>query len=322
MIIRRLSLPGNFVEAFLYFDFLWLVSPEGDIWAFDIKQFVEAKFSDPIIARQCTMAFARNDQISNPFANFDTNSVPYNVEVTRGELEQYSRVFDTRLDFRSILDMRCYYGRVFLATDNSVRQLTALSRSDLAHVSLGRRANGQMGGDVVHDARCVQFRCQFGIISAACANDGGFYAAGASSLDPSWRATFSRFTSHSLATEFVADRLTNIPDINGVEFYKTDYHQMEQEAPAPMSDAQDDDFEQFEITRIEEQDDKFGEQTQEAFSAPIVVMQERYRVSSYPRKPCSLSISTMWSGASGLLIMKGLSRNQQVQSHSLRPLDR
>lgn len=263
MIVRRLSLPGNFVEAFLYFDFLWLVSSEGDMWSFDIKQFIEAKFSDPIIARQCAMVFARNDQISQPFAGLQTEYVPENIVVTQQELEQYSRIFDTRLDFRSVLDMRCYYGRVFLATDKNIRQLNALNRSDLGHVPLGRRANGQMGGEVVHDARCVQFRCQYGIVSAACAYDGGFYAAGANSQDFSWRASFKQFTDHSLATEFVADRLTNIPEPDDVRFYKTDYH-LEPDNNAPADDLNDNDFETFNVTKIEGQDEQLSERATQA----------------------------------------------------------
>ncbi|MGO7544404.1 hypothetical protein AB9E34_01415 [Rhizobium leguminosarum] len=264
MISRRLSLPGNFVEAFLYFDFLWLVSAEGDIWAFDIGRFIEAKFFDPAIAQHCTTAFARNDQLANPFAEFDPAYVPEVIEVTHGELEQFSRIFDTRLNFRSMLDMRCYYGRVFLASDNNIRQLNALSRSDLSHVALGRRANGQMGGDVVHDARCVQFRCQYGMISAACAYDGGFYAVGASSKDPSWKARFAQFSHHSMATEFVADRLTNVPEADSIEFYRTDYHHAQPQQAGLNEDLVEDDFEQYEITRVEEQDAQFSERTNEA----------------------------------------------------------
>lgn len=263
MIVRRLSLPGNFVESFLYFDFLWLVSSEGDIWAFDIKQFIEAKFFDPALARQCAMAFARNDQISQPFSGFQPEYVPESIEVTQQELEQYSRIFDTRLDFSSVLDMRCYYGRVFLATDKDIRQLNALNRSDLGHVPLGRRANGQMGGDVVHDVRCVQFRCQYGVISAACAYDGGFYAAGANSPDSDWRANFKQFTNHSLATEFVADRLTNIPEPDDVSFFRTDYHSIDSENNFP-ADLQDNDLEKFEVTKIEEQDEEFSARASQA----------------------------------------------------------
>lgn len=262
MITKRLSLPGSFVEGFLYFDFLWLISPEGDIWAFDILKFIHSRFSNAGVAHQCAMAFARNDQISNPFSNFNPDLIPEAIEVTLDELELYSRIFDTRLDFRSILDMRCYYGRVFVATDNNIRQLTALSRSDLAHVALGRRANGQLGGEVVHDARCVQFRCQYGTISAACAYDGGYYAAGASSPDPSWRPQFKQFANHSLATEFVADRLTNVPEANDIEFFKTDYHRTELNVAADK-EAQGEDFEQYEISRVQDYDAEISDRTKQ-----------------------------------------------------------
>lgn len=291
MITKRLSLPGNFVEAFLYFDFLWLISPEGDTWSFDMLKFINSKFSDAGVAHQCAMAFARNDQILNPFSDFNPDFIPDAIEVTLDEVERYSRIFDTRLDFRSILDMRCYYGRVFVATDNSIRQLTALSRSDLAHVALGRRANGQLGGEVVHDARCVQFRCQYGTISAACAYDGGFYAAGASSPDPSWRPKFKQFANHSLATEFVADRLTNVPEANDVEFFKTDYHRTELIAAPVDEQAQGEDSEQYEISSVQDYDAEISDRTKKL--STTTGYSGKYPASFFQRAHFLLSILTM-----------------------------
>jgi len=91
----------------------------------------------------------------------------------------------------------------------------------MSHLGVGVRANGQMGGARVHDGRCRQFRCKFGAINISCGTDGGFYAAGASAADVGWQARFNRFAEASVATEFVADRVTNIATDLGVRLFST-----------------------------------------------------------------------------------------------------
>jgi len=264
MIAKRLSLPGNFVEGFVYFDFLWLISAEGDVWAFDILKFVEDRFPDPKVAEAVQLAFARNDQLE--FGGVELRLVPDHIELCAAEVEQYSRIFDTKLDFKSILDMRCYYGRAFIATDRSIKQLDVFGRDALAHVPSGRRANGQLGGDIVHDGRCIQFRCQYGIVSASCTKDGGFYASGALSNDKGWRARFKKFSEASFATEFIADRLTNVPDLVEVEFFKTDYHRKDAgpDDDAFENETTDEGDEKFEITDVTETDEAFGKSASRA----------------------------------------------------------
>lgn len=230
MIVKKLRLHGSFVEAFLYFDFLWLIRASGEIVAFDIERFLSATVgSDFDPAR---VVFARNDLLTQPNyrdAAVSAQSVSVQaflrsgaIDVDQQQIERFAIAFDTRLRARSILDMRCYYGRAYVATDSNVLQFTVFGRSDLKHLGSGTRGNGRLGGAVVHDARCLQFRTQFGVISAACGKDGGYYAVGANSSEATWKASFRRFASQSRATEFLSDTVTNVRTGSELEFYSTE----------------------------------------------------------------------------------------------------
>ncbi len=258
MRFKRLILPGDFVEAFLYFDFLWLVHEAGDVWAFDIAACMHAKF--PSDADTATMVFARNDLLSSnsTFENFEDFSPAVrafidqgDVELTREELERFSRIFDTKIDARSVLDMRCYYSRAYIATEKSVVQFKLFGRDQLAHVSVGARANGQLGGVKVHDAKCLQFRSQYGVISAACGTDGAWYAREASSgLDTGWTAKFEKFATVSHATEFVADRLTSIASFKKLDVFRTKRQNSNRIQTKPPIDSGSEVTEREEITEV------------------------------------------------------------------------
>ena len=61
MILRRLSLEGRFVEAFLYYDFLWLIGEQGEVRAFDVLRFVTSKLGEG--ASLARGVFGRNDEL-------------------------------------------------------------------------------------------------------------------------------------------------------------------------------------------------------------------------------------------------------------------
>ncbi|WP_342107774.1 hypothetical protein [Methylobacterium sp. SI9] len=229
MIVKRLRIEGNFVEAFLYFDYLWLVHASGEVAAFDIEAYLCAVTGDEFQAARTV--FARNDLLDQP--NFGNASVGQQnqsiqrfvqsdtLDVMARDVERYSILFDTRIQSKSILDMRCYYGRTYISTEKQILQFSAFGRSDLAHLKPGYKGNGRLGGATVHDSRCLQFRAQHGVVSAACGRDGGFYAAGANSADAAWKATFRRFASQSRATEFLSDTVANVKTGTDLELYST-----------------------------------------------------------------------------------------------------
>ncbi|MBF0678791.1 MAG: hypothetical protein IR164_07625 [Devosia sp.] len=214
---KSIVIEGNFVEAYLYFDHLWLISAHGETWAFDISLYLSE--SDPSTFEVARAVFANNDQLApgQQFFSYDHLGQPTrdyldtgDLHITSAELEQYSVIFDTRISARSVMDMRCYYGRAFVATENQVIQLRVLNRADLDHVGRGFRANGQLGGWKVHEARCLQFRCGFGALNISCGDDGGLYSTGASSDDVNWRPAFKSFAGKSTASEYIAERLVSV----------------------------------------------------------------------------------------------------------------
>lgn len=235
MITQRIRLAGSFVEAFLYFDFLWLLNADGEIWAFDTAAYLTDKVkSDPNAA---LMAFARNDRlprnqhdrVEQAFQQHLTHSIgAQGLDLTEAEVQRFSRVFKGgRAPAKSILDFRCYYGRGFIATDTSVLQLRMLGRSDLQHVHLGGRGNGALGGDKVADFRCRQLRTNLGLISAAAGPNGAWYASGGLSDDPEWRAAFVKFAEKSNATEVMDGAMINVASADELSVFDTEIHPIE-----------------------------------------------------------------------------------------------
>ena len=232
MKLKRMTLRGRFVEAFLYYDFLWLVDAEGNVSAFDLLRFWEGRSGPEAVAGRCV--FARNDELvqgQGNVARYDQQVVPVrafldapDVTLEAGDVERNSIAFDARIDAGSVLDMRCYYGRAFVATERGISQFKLHDRQALLHMGVGTRGNGRLGGQVVHGGKCVQFRSRYGVVSASCGRDGAFYAKGASSDDPAWKSDFVKFAGWSKATEFVGTTVTNVGRGLELEFYETELH--------------------------------------------------------------------------------------------------
>ncbi len=232
MISPRIRLEGRFVEAFLYYDFLWLLTADGEIWAFDTTAYLTDKLGAD--AEQAIMAFARNDRLPRGTRDavdphFKSDLIrrigSQSLDLTIADVQSYSRIFKSgNAAAKSILDFRCYYGRGFVATDMDVFQLRMLGRSDLEHVHIGGRGNGALGGQKVADFRCRQFRTNFGMVSAAAGPDGAWYASGLLSDDSAWRAHFQKFAEKSTATEVMGGAMTNIAGPNEIAVFETDIH--------------------------------------------------------------------------------------------------
>lgn len=229
MILKRMCLEGRFVEAFPYLDFIWLVAEAGEVFAFDAQRFIEERMGGQ--AEAAAAVFARNDRLildDRRAARIERQSPGIrcfvgggDVLVSKTDVETYSTIFAAGLAAKSVLDLRCYYRRAFVATESKIAQLRLFDRGELAHMGVGARGNGRLGQTKVHDGRCVQFRSRYGVVSAACGRDGGFYANGAAGGDDAWRADFRVFAPRSHATEFVGFNVANVTDGVGVEIYDT-----------------------------------------------------------------------------------------------------
>ena len=258
LIKRRMSLEGRFVEAFLYYDYLWLVGEGGDVHAFDIERFVSNRLGEGAsVARRL---YAHNEELgprigvnTRPDAPTDdvraVLAVP-DLDASCAEVEAHSIIFDTRIEANSVLDMRCYQGCAFVATDLGIRQFRVHGRDEMAHMGVGARGNGRLGGGVVHDGKCIQLRASMGAVSAACGRDGGFYARGAISHGKAWRAEFERFAERSHATEFVGPTVANLPSGVDLEFFETELKGVERTPASPSPDSEDEVADVTEIERV------------------------------------------------------------------------
>lgn len=279
MIALRMRLEGNFVESFLYYDFLWLLTLDGEVWAFDTAAYLENIFESDVA--QAIMAFARNDRLPRRQKNkvdliFQKKLAQQlgegELNLTKEEVQKYSRIFKIHdITAKSILDFRCYYGRGFIATESNVIQLKMLGRSDLQHVHIGGKGNGALGGDKIADFRCRQLRTNLGMLSAAAGPDGGWYAAGSLSDDSGWRAKFEKFSERSIATEVMGGGMANVDSPSGISIFETDIHLIESNlqfdaepnAKIISSSNVEDEENQFEINKINDINNSITEELNE-----------------------------------------------------------
>ncbi|MFY8093529.1 MAG: hypothetical protein ACOVN0_08615 [Niveispirillum sp.] len=237
MRVSRLTLDGEFIEAFLYYDFLWLLTRDGEAWAFDMTAYLndEVASNDP----DAVMAFTRNDQMPRDNRGYVDSQFKKKVSrefgrdglyVEKKIVHKYSRVFKAfDNDAKSVLDFRCYYGRGFIATESRVFSLQMLGRTDLNHMQLGGYGNGALQGSPMADFRCRQFRTNFGMITAAAGPDGAWYASGLLANNPKSEIKFKRFSEKSVATEVMAGQVANVISQNSLRFFETDIHPIQNE---------------------------------------------------------------------------------------------
>jgi hypothetical protein len=260
--LKRLVLPGRFVEAYLYFDFLWLVSRDGVVRAFDIEAFCNGNLGGD--AEAAVVLFADNQRflrekrrLSELFVRvtnlLNANSV---IEASVSDTDQYSYIFSTDIRFRSVLDLRFYYGRGYIGTDSSIRQFVARGRDEMGADQPGRIAGQGLKDELVSDRPARQFRCRYGAVGAACGRAGGVVGTGAGTDDPAWRISFEQFANESFGIELSGDAIANVSRTNEIEFF---FAARRPSRHIASNAARDDQMERLELVDVQGQG--FEEQT-------------------------------------------------------------
>ncbi|MES2449634.1 MAG: hypothetical protein V4610_03610 [Pseudomonadota bacterium] len=219
--MRRISLNlhGRYVEAYLYFDFAWLISKDGLIRAFDIEEFCKGRLNGS--GNAASKLFANNQRLfpGRVDPEIDRLLTTEAIDVSEDDLERFSYTFKSHVDFKSVLDIRFYYGRAFYSTEKSIQQFTAQGRDDLEFYGIGRTVKEPLKQRHVSDFASRQFQCRYGAVSAACGRDGGLIGFGASSDESNWEVDFDRFASRSYGIELNPDAISNLRTPTQVEFY-------------------------------------------------------------------------------------------------------
>lgn len=218
MILKKMILPGRFVQAHPYFDTLWLVRMDGTLQAFDTEQYVTAVMNGTGSA--AAKAFARNDRLvtdngiahlrdqTPDVAAFLTSGM--DVEVSLKDLERFSYTFEREDMLEEAIDLKFYSGRAYASTDRGLAVFRALGREDLDSTPLGRGGHTAAELDIWIDAMPLQIQARLGTISASCGEDGGWYWTGANSSQNRLRLPERKFADLSFASEFAGAGLVNI----------------------------------------------------------------------------------------------------------------
>ncbi|QCL95498.1 hypothetical protein [Agrobacterium tumefaciens] len=215
-----LSLHGHYVECYLYFDFAWLISKDGLIRAFDIEEFCRNRLNGS--GNAASKIFADNRRISAGGPDQEVDRLlqtKSSLDVSVDDVERFSYTFESNVDFKSLLDIRFYYGRAYFSTEKSIHQFTALDRGNLQFGGIGRAAKVSLNRRLVSDLACRQFRCRYGAVSAACGKNGGLVAFRTNSNDSDWEIAFQKFASHSYGIELNRNAISNLRTPTQVEFY-------------------------------------------------------------------------------------------------------
>lgn len=221
--MRRVSLRlhGAYVEAYLYFDFAWLISKDGFIRAFDIEEYCSKRLNGS--GNAASKLFANNQRLTPEKLDPEVDRLlqaQSSIDVSENDLERFSYTFKSLVDFKSVLDVRFYYGRAFYSTEKSIQQFTAQGRDDLEFNGIGRTVKQPLHERHVSDSPCRQFQCRYGAVSAACGRDGGLIGFGASSEESKWEIDFGKFAAQSYGIELNPDAISNLRTPTQVEFYR------------------------------------------------------------------------------------------------------
>jgi hypothetical protein len=221
---KRLILLGDYVEAYPYFDFIWLIAASGSIMAFDVTAYCQKRLNGSGSA--AVKIFADNQRIhGNPDPQVEIlldSASP--IEVSSEDVEKFSYIFETTLNFRSVLDLRFYYGRAYIGLDASIRQFAARGREDLDQSHLGRTATQTLGEMLVSDVPAREFQCRYGAVGAACGKEGGWIGIGANDTEPSWRIQLKKFAASSFSLEFNGDAVSNLSEARRIDLYSSSIH--------------------------------------------------------------------------------------------------
>lgn len=222
MIGKRLVLHGAFVEAYLYFDFLWLFSSDGNIRAFDIAAYcaerlngegaaAAALFSDNRILED-----GRDPGVIHLAERMLATGGRYDVSAE--EVDRFSYIFERSLEFRSLLDVRFYYGRAYIGTDASIEQFNATGVS-ASHEKRGAVAKARLNSQRVSDRPARAFHGRFGAVAAACGKAGGLIGLGADDVSPGFKIRFDKFAETSYGVAINGTAVTNLAARTRTQIY-------------------------------------------------------------------------------------------------------
>ncbi len=227
MRLKRFHLSGDFVDAYLYFDFAWLFAKDGVVRAFDVGKYCEERLNGNADAaaalfsnNQCIRHHQAPNQDSSSLANLLSSDEP--IEVTPTDVDKFSYIFKTNGRCRSILDVRFYNGRAFVGSDNGIRQFIALGRNDLKESRIGQSAVDSLDDQRVSELPARQILARFGAVAAACGSAGGVLGVGAGSEDRKWRISFDHFADRSYAIELNGNAISCLVNATEVELYSVE----------------------------------------------------------------------------------------------------
>jgi hypothetical protein len=249
MRIKRLILPGQFVEAYLYFDFAWLFSKDGTVRAFDIARYCEERLNGEGVAAKAL--FSNNQLLATTARGYGAEverllASERPIEVLAQDVDAFSYIFETKGACRSVLDVRFYNGRAFVGSTSGIMQFVALGRDELQGQRIGRSGGVSLDDQRVSDRPARQIQARYGAVAAACGTSGGVLGTGAGSDDRRQRIEFEEFAQRSYGVELNGNAVSSLAGTMAVELYAVD----QRLAASRAVDARDDEPDRYEVSGI------------------------------------------------------------------------
>lgn len=180
MKILRVFVPGDFEDAYLYMGWLTLLTSTRSLRMYNVERVTALIDGDlPGSTPIAQYFFARNDWLqSAPFKNLMSNAevstafwdavgrFPPDVSVDRYLTEPTEQHLDLRSDV--VLDLRYYGGRLYLAANDGLYDLTVDWQEPHLLEAPRRRL----------DAPCLSVSAGFGTVNASCGSNGLFSGMG------------------------------------------------------------------------------------------------------------------------------------------------
>ncbi|MBB5046265.1 hypothetical protein HNR60_001010 [Rhodopseudomonas rhenobacensis] len=256
MRLKRLVLPGKFVDAYVYFDFAWLFSKDGVVRAFDLARYCEKRLNGESDA---AVALFSNNQLLPQYqggreasALTQLLSSDEAIEVAAPDVDNFSYIFRAGAGCRSVLDVRFYNRRAFVGADNGIQQFLALGREDLQVREIGFSASANLRHQRVSDLPARQIRGRLGAVAAACGPAGGVVGFGAATDDPNWRITFKPFAERCFGIELNQHAVSCIAGSTAVERYGVSGQKVQQQPTRGVF--RDDEQDSVELTDVKGRD--------------------------------------------------------------------
>ncbi len=259
MILKRLVVPGHFVEAHLYFDFLWLIDAGGSVRALDLATFIDARLNGEGAAAH--RLFARNDQlVTDRFSARASEQRPdvqrllqsdKPITLSEKDVEEFSFHFGAEEDLEQPLDVRFYSGRAYVGAPGGLFQFMAPGRDDLSGSTRRGAASRPLRLKRVFDEGTPrQIQCRFGSVNFACGPEGGFVGLGALTADDGWEPKARKIVATSFFTEVNRAGIGHVGEAAELQLAGT--RMSSSLGPVPR----DDQAERLEVTDVEAKDDE------------------------------------------------------------------